>query len=218
MIDEPNDVTAGKIRQITDELSEAGNKSKTQADLEITRRQFDRNLFDRLGISIKLSDDELDRAFLRNYIEHIPEPGVFEMLDLLDKLGIKRGIVSNSTIGGRAFGEHIDELGLLERFQFLISSADYGFRKPHPQLFKTALAKLGTRPEETWFMGDTYEVDVKGAERVGMLGLWYNPLFCEADDSRNVMVIRGWKEFADDIASTWEMPGGRTSVRPEYTV
>ena len=50
----------------------------------------------------------------------------------------------------------------------VVTSARAGIRKPHPAIFKAALALTSAAPEETLMVGDSASADVRGAERVGM--------------------------------------------------
>ena len=65
--------------------------------------------------------------------------------------------------------------GLDRAFSLLLSSADYGLRKPHPSLFRTAVASLKLAPGEVWFVGDNFARDVIGAVGAGLRPVWYNP-------------------------------------------
>ena len=46
-----------------------------------------------------------------------------------------------------------------------------GWEKPAPPIFHAALDCLGTRPEETAFVGDFRRYDIAGAHSVGMKGI-----------------------------------------------
>jgi len=43
-----------------------------------------------------------------------------------------------------------------------------GFKKPHPQIFNTAMEMLGIMPDLAAFVGDKLEEDIGGAQKVGM--------------------------------------------------
>jgi putative hydrolase of the HAD superfamily len=45
-------------------------------------------------------------------------------------------------------------------------------RKPHPQIFQTALQALDVPPHQAVFVGDRFPEDVAGAKRVGMWSVW----------------------------------------------
>jgi putative hydrolase of the HAD superfamily len=61
----------------------------------------------------------------------------------------------------------ISDLGLCKYIHECISSANIGYEKPNPEIFRYALRKAGN-PQEVWMVGDNYEADVKGAENVGI--------------------------------------------------
>lgn len=49
-----------------------------------------------------------------------------------------------------------------------------GYTKPDVKAFETVQEKMKLDPEETWFIGDTFEVDVIGAKNAGWRVIWYN--------------------------------------------
>lgn len=58
-------------------------------------------------------------------------------------------------------------------FAPIIISGDYGFRKPDPRLFQTALDGIGAQPEEVLFVGNDMYRDVFGAGRMGMKTVFF---------------------------------------------
>lgn len=174
-VDNPNQVDREMVKTCADDLIESIEIIRCGAMIEFSRRQFDRNLFDRLGIICGRSDDVLDLEFIENTLDPMPEPGVKDQLRKFADRGIKIGVVSNSILGGAALETILEKHRLLEHFDFVMSSTDYGFRKPHPQLFITALALAGASTDETWFIGDSLSIDVAGARNAGLVSVWYNP-------------------------------------------
>jgi putative hydrolase of the HAD superfamily len=65
------------------------------------------------------------------------------------------------------FQEGLRRLGLLEYFvpEAIIVSADCGIRKPHPSLFRRAMAALHVSAAETAMVGDLLSRDIAGARR-----------------------------------------------------
>jgi putative hydrolase of the HAD superfamily len=86
--------------------------------------------------------------------------------------GLKVGLVSNTIWPGSLHREDLERFGIIDLFDHLSFSADVGIRKPHPQIFKTALDALQVAPHEAVFVGDRVPEDVAGAKRVGMRGVW----------------------------------------------
>ena len=184
-----------RARLVAEELIKAGYSEENDATIQLTRAQFDRNLFARLGVKIDLSDDELDIKFVENMFNVTVEPGAKEMLYELKKMGLRTGLISNSNLGGNCFNHYLAEWGLLDYLDIVMSSSDYGFRKPHPEIFKTALALMETQPEQTWFVGDKPEIDIAGAQAVGIKGIWYNPTATQNSEVEPFFEVRSWMEF-----------------------
>ena len=53
-------------------------------------------------------------------------------------------------------------------FEFALAAGDVGVWKPDPEIFRFALHRLGTQPNETLYVGDNYYADVVGARRAGL--------------------------------------------------
>ncbi len=60
-------------------------------------------------------------------------------------------------------------------FQFVVTSEEAGCKKPDAGIFKFALQKAGATAGESLMIGDDQEVDVAGAIKVGMDGIFFNP-------------------------------------------
>lgn len=104
---------------------------------------------------------------------HVPEEMV-EILDMCKKEGIFIGILTN----GKSINQQkkIDAL-LLERWfpkEKIYISGDIGISKPDKRAFFAVQEGLLLNPEETWFVGDTFEVDVEGAKAAGWHSVWFN--------------------------------------------
>ena len=62
--------------------------------------------------------------------------------------------------------------GIHDRFEVIVVSADVGWRKPHPEIFRETLRRMGIGPDQAIFVGDTPEADVLGPQGVGMDVIW----------------------------------------------
>jgi len=89
-------------------------------------------------------------------------------LDSLKEQGLTLGLISNVD---RDISATYDELGLGNWLGVTVTSQDVGFNKPHPEIFQAALKKVGVKPAEAIYVGDQYEIDVIGANGVGMRGI-----------------------------------------------
>lgn len=53
-------------------------------------------------------------------------------------------------------------------------SGDVGAEKPDRKIFEYAEHTMGLEDAEIWFVGDAYELDVKGAMNAGWNAVWMN--------------------------------------------
>ena len=64
------------------------------------------------------------------------------------------------------------DTGIRELFTAVIISADTGYRKPNPLIFKKILDAMRLEPADILFVGDTPLDDVLGSKGVGMHSAW----------------------------------------------
>jgi HAD superfamily hydrolase (TIGR01549 family) len=64
------------------------------------------------------------------------------------------------------------DTGIRELFTAVIISADTGYRKPNPLIFKKLLDAMRLEPADILFVGDTPLDDVVGSKGVGMHSAW----------------------------------------------
>jgi HAD superfamily hydrolase (TIGR01509 family) len=111
--------------------------------------------------------DAFWRAILKNYTM---QEDAHRCLDELREMGIKMAIVSNHH-NPEALTSHLRELGILDYFSPVIASAQLRFRKPDPRIFLKCLSTMRIRPREAVFVGDSFENDVVGAKKVGIVSI-----------------------------------------------
>ena len=102
----------------------------------------------------------------------------------LKQRGLLTAIVSNM---GDTVHEHMErELEWLSRFDLLVWSYQLRVAKPDPAIYRYALERLGTRPEETLFIDDKAE-NLDTALALGMRGL----VFSTVEDLRDKLKDSG---------------------------
>lgn len=124
---------------------------------------------------------------------------VVETLSQLNDEGYRMSIISNSD--GRVEQE-LHDVGMGGYFERVYDSDVVGVRKPEPGIYELALNDLGLRPEEALFVGDTFYIDIWGANRLGIPGLHLDPLgLYEGWSGARIQDLRqlpGWlKKYAD---------------------
>jgi FMN phosphatase YigB (HAD superfamily) len=64
--------------------------------------------------------------------------------------------------------------GVVDLFDTIVVSDEIGWRKPRPEIFEEALRRLGVAAADALFVGDRADIDVIGAQRMGMPVAWVN--------------------------------------------
>ncbi len=167
-----NGLTPEQVNDYAQELFGALQEER-QRGFEFHERQFQRLLYEYLEITLNISLFEAEKVFWNAAAPGEIMPGADKVLDYLNERGIRSGVISNIGFSGEALKERIDRLLPHNRFEFIIASSEYIFRKPSPLLFELALKKAGLSSGEVWFCGDNAAADVMGATSVGIFPVWY---------------------------------------------
>jgi putative hydrolase of the HAD superfamily len=97
-------------------------------------------------------------------------PGVKETLDTL-RGAYHLALVSDAQ---PCFARpEIRAVGLEGSFDAVVISAEYGFRKPDPRLFRAAMEGLGLSAQEVIFVGNDMHRDIFGASRLGIKTIFF---------------------------------------------
>ena len=94
---------------------------------------------------------------------------VIDIVVALKKKGYKLGLLSNTI---KAHKEEIEKLRFFNYFDVRIFSYEVKERKPFPNIYKLALKQLNVIPEEAVFI-DNNDLFIKGAEKVGLIGIQF---------------------------------------------
>lgn len=92
-------------------------------------------------------------------------PEVREVIATLREKGLFVGVISN---WNSALPQIFIDLGISSHLDLIVTSAIEGVKKPSPLIFQRALLQAHSSPEETLYIGDTYSVDVLGAQKAGI--------------------------------------------------
>jgi HAD superfamily hydrolase (TIGR01509 family) len=97
----------------------------------------------------------------------IPLPGAKAMLEALAQRGIRTAVLSNG------WNPLQDRKARCAGFDGpVLASASLGCQKPDAHAFEALIDALGTRPGETWYVGDDPRADVAGAHDAGLRAVW----------------------------------------------
>ena len=156
---------------------------------------------------------EVGRAFLGRALGRTPERALVEefvgaylaewnqgvdylegIQELLERLARRYtlSIVTNTHQPDLVPG-HLGKMGVSRRFRTVVTSVEFGYRKPYPGIFAHALDRLAAKSEECVYVGDDFEADYRGARSAGIEALLIDPTgrasVPEADRLRSIFEL-----------------------------
>ena len=150
------------------------------------QRPYFETLLDALGVApgeIDAIVAEIRAEDARSSLWRVVRPDTPRVLAALTSRGYRLGVVSNAD--GRVAGALARD-GLAERFAAIVDSHVVGVEKPDPRIFELALEACGAPAAEALYVGDIYEIDMRGARAAGLECLLLDPLgaYPEVDCTR----------------------------------
>lgn len=91
---------------------------------------------------------------------------------LAERFGL--AVVSN-THEAELVPAHIAAMGVGHHFDTVLTSVEFGWRKPHPSIYAEALDRLGIDASRAVFVGDTYDADFAGPQAAGIRAYLIDP-------------------------------------------
>ncbi len=113
----------------------------------------------------------LDQYYAITQTNWLLEHDAVPTLTQLRAESFRVGLVSNAS-DSRDVLALVDKFGIREYFDFILVSADCGYRKPHPRIFEMALSNWGYLPDEIVMVGDKLDADISGARPLGIYTIW----------------------------------------------
>jgi len=134
-------------------------------------------MFGRLGLGDGRVPPEALQILLATHMRELSKAVVFpgHHAELLRALRKRHRLAVVSNFDYTPTARHILEReGVADLFETVVVSAEVGWRKPKALIFELALRRLGLGPDEALFVGDRADIDVTGAQGVGMPVAWVN--------------------------------------------
>lgn len=99
------------------------------------------------------------------------EEDAIETLEVLKSRGYRMGIISNTSDDQNVQGI-VNQSGLRPYFEYILTSAALGIRKPDVRIFQAALDHFQVPPVAAAMVGDLLQTDVLGANQMGIYSIW----------------------------------------------
>ena len=126
-------------------------------------------------LNYKISDDLIDHL-AKVYIYNLPNnnylfDGTIDILNYLEPK-YEMHIITNG------FDEvqqlKLEKSGIKKYFDKIVTSESVGVKKPNPKIFDFALQTANALAEHSIMIGDNFEVDIMGAQQIGMQTIFFN--------------------------------------------
>jgi putative hydrolase of the HAD superfamily len=115
---------------------------------------------------IEAAAEELSCWLETHYYLRRLRPEVPAVLEKLNVMGLKLGVISN--IQSRTqVDKSLKKYGIRHYFEIVVTSSNYGVRKPHPSIFHYAASQMGIPTSACAHVGDRISRDIAGARRAG---------------------------------------------------
>jgi putative hydrolase of the HAD superfamily len=123
----------------------------------------------------ELTWEELLQDYITDFKNHcVAFPNLVPILEELKSRDLRLGMITNGW--GQFQLDNIKALGIEKYFDCILISEWEGIKKPDPEIFKRALIQLNIPPQQSIFVGDHPENDVKAAQNAGLIGIWKRDL------------------------------------------
>jgi putative hydrolase of the HAD superfamily len=197
----PRGVTLEDVQALGGRVVSSVEGREDQSAMEFTQASLLRILEDSFDLRYRKTLLDVEWDFWQAALSVRLIDGVAALLPLVAAMGIRMGVVSNSSFAAATLEKELDRHGVRGHFDFVVSSADYGVRKPDPLIFEVALRRLGLDASRTWFAGDNVGYDIVGARAAGIFPVAFNPRKEIPAAVGEHAVISRWSELIPLIAS-----------------
>lgn len=117
--------------------------------------------------------EELSELYKLVYNESIrPVEGMTEVLKCLRENGYRIVVLTNGFVEMQ-LGK-IKACKLEPYINYLVTSEEVGVKKPEEAIYLEAMRRCEASPDETIMVGDAWETDIVGANRLGIRSFWFN--------------------------------------------
>jgi HAD superfamily hydrolase (TIGR01549 family) len=122
-------------------------------------------LLERLGLGSQvILALDLEQTYWRTFLANAKLfDGVKDFLDDLRMLDIRTAIITDLT--AQIQFRKVIYFGLEHCFDYIVTSEEAGFDKPHEAPFRLAMDKMRVAPGPIWMIGDSAKNDICGASR-----------------------------------------------------
>jgi putative hydrolase of the HAD superfamily len=195
LAENPRGASLEQVQDLGRRVVAATVEREEQSALEFTQGSLLRILADAFDLRFRHTMEELEWEFWNASLEISLVDGVLEMLPDVRARGIRSCVISNSSFTAATIERELGRQGIRDHFEFVVSSADYGIRKPDALIFEAALLRMGVDADKAWFAGDNVGYDIVGARGAGLFPVAFQARSVVPDSIEHAAIAR-WSELA----------------------
>ena len=147
-------------------------------------------------LNYEVSDNVIHKLSV-DYIKHLSDfnnliPSTLMVLDSL-KLKYKMHIITNGF--KEVQKRKLIKSNLAHYFKTVTISEDVGVKKPDKLIFNHAIKSAKATIENSIMIGDNYNADILGANKIGMKAIYFNFHKTNEENRENVIIIENLEEI-----------------------
>lgn len=148
----------------------------------------------------------MDYKPLYQYPEIQLREGALEALQKVKELGYKQAVLSNTAVSdSSSTRKMLDNLGVLHFFTYVFATNSELTpdkpEKPDSSVFEHVLTELSINSNEAVMVGNTWDTDIVGANKVGMHSIWIqHPEVSHRKDITTKLQVPPWIIPVWDVA------------------
>ncbi|HLU16418.1 MAG TPA: YjjG family noncanonical pyrimidine nucleotidase [Edaphocola sp.] len=130
-------------------------------------------------LDFKIADEPKAKELAEVFITMLPQqtqlfPHAEKVLDYCQAKGYRLALITNGFEDTQM--KKLASCNIAKYFQHVVTSERSQSVKPHAQIFEYALSISDATAPEALMIGDSLDVDISGAQNVGMDQVYFNPL------------------------------------------
>lgn len=191
-----------RYRKLRQAIIAHGHELSAEACVEVVLNQ--------IGVVHHPADIErgVRHVMMKTLEEARPIDGALDLVLGLVEAGIPMAIVS-SAVYHPFLTSSLQQFGMFDAFQSIVTSASSGFYKSRPEIYWTALDQIGASANRSIHVGDSYNYDVLGARRAGLATAWFtSDPHAHGKKPAPDLVLENLRDAAPAIIGALQRPSG----------
>ncbi len=165
-------VTTDDFQQVYDWGRRRTKELLMEQGAAYSRLLYAQHILEYIGLPPVSHALEMEQIYWDAFFENmVPFAGVKDFMILLKSNVVKIAICTDMTTAIQH--RKLRKLDVADLVDVVVTSEEAGRDKPAPQVYRLVLDKLEVEGKDVLMIGDSLDRDVKGAEAMGIKGVWF---------------------------------------------